>query len=95
MAYTVDFKPAWLAWIAPEVFNDLDLFRIVVFFVFHSPCHKLSAMGRSLEEYGWTHPWKKSYWLNKQLKSASSNQNLLFSRASYDLVEDALKKQIC
>ena len=40
----------WLQWIAPERFNDIDLQRIVTFFVFHSPCKELSAMSKTLDE---------------------------------------------
>lgn len=92
MAIYVDRKPDWLNWLAPEEFNDNDLFRIVIFFVFHSPCPKTSAMGKSLKEYGWNTPWQKPYWLNKQLKQASTNVNLLFSSNSYDNLEIALTK---
>ena len=83
-------SPNWLKWIAPEKFNDKDLFRIVVFFVFHSPCEGLSARGKLLTEYGWNTPWKKPYWLNKQLRQASSNYELLFSASSYALMDKAL-----
>jgi hypothetical protein len=49
-------------------------------------------MGRSLEEYGWTNPWQKPYWLNKQLIQAVSNPQLLNTCHSYDNIEEALKK---
>lgn len=55
----------WLQWIAPERFQDAELFRIVTFFVFHCPCPGLSSMGKSLEEYGWHTPWKKPCYLNR------------------------------
>ena len=87
-----DRNADWLKWIAPEKFNDEDLFRIVIFYVFHSPCPDLSSMGRSLKEYGWTAPWRKPYYLNKQLKQASTNQNLLFTAENYDAMSDALEK---
>lgn len=73
----------WLQWIAPERFNDIDLQRIVTFFVFHSPCKELSAMSKTLDEYGWKKPWQKPYWLNKQLIQASTNCNLLFPANTY------------
>ena len=82
----------WLRWIVPEEFNDSDLFRIVIFFVFHSPCKSLSSMGKSLAEYGWSTPWRKPYYLNKQLKQASSNYDLIFSANTYDMLEKALDK---
>lgn len=81
-----------MRWIAPEEFSDKDLFRIVVFFVFHCPCKSLLAMNRTLDEYGWTSPWKAPYHLNWQLKRAASNYNLIFSSKNYDAMEEALKK---
>lgn len=83
---------AWLQWIVPERFNDEDLFRIVTFFVFHSPCPELSSMGRSLSEYGWTAPWRKPYYLNRQLRQAATNYNLIYSANGYDAMENALEK---
>lgn len=92
MAVYVNQTEDWLRWIAPEEFEDRELFRIVVFFVFHSPCSGLSSMGRSLASYGWNAPWRKPYKLNCQLKQASTNYSLVFSAESYDQLEDALEK---
>lgn len=91
MKVYVNRSEDWLRWIAPEEFNDEDLFRIVVFFVFHSPCSTLSSMSRTLDVYGWNTPWGKPYYLNKQLKRSSSNYNLLFSACNYNAIEDALR----
>lgn len=82
----------WINWIAPDRFDDYDLFRIVIFFVFHSPCPKLSCMGRTLDEYGWTTPWKKPYCLNRQFRQVASNYELLFSAEKYDTMDAALVK---
>lgn len=82
----------WLEWIVPDKFNDKDLFRIVIFFVFHSPCPKLSAMGKSLSEYGWKTPWSQPYSLKKQLCQAASNNELIFSAQRYDDMETTLEK---
>lgn len=90
MIVFTDRNPKWLNWIAPEQFNDSDLFRIVVFFVFHSPCSEQSFMCRTLKEYGWSAPWKKPYWLNRQLKQAASNYELIFSAKGYDEMDIAL-----
>lgn len=92
MAYFVDKHPKWLKWIAAEDFNDTDFIRIIAFFVFHSPCPGLSSMGKMLSDYKWSAPWKLPYYLNRQLKMASTNFNLLFSAKSYDAIEDALGK---
>lgn len=92
MAVFASRNASWLQWIVPERFNDSDLFKIVTFFVFHSPCPELSSMGRSLSEYGWTAPWKKPYYLNRQLRQAATNYNLIYSANGYDAMESALEK---
>ncbi len=92
MAVYVTKKPLWMKWISSEEFRDDDLYRIITFFVFHSPCAELSSMSRTLKEYGWISPWKKPYWLNRQLKQISTNPKLLFSAHSYDAMEQALEK---
>lgn len=85
-------NPKWLQWMAPEIFNNEELFRIVIFYVFHSPCTELSAMGKGLDDYNWHTPWCKPYYLNKQLKQASTNFNLLFLAQTYNEMSDALEK---
>lgn len=92
MKVYVSENESWLRWITPDEFNDEGLFRIVTFFVFHTPCSSLSAMSKSLYEYGWKTPWKKPYYLNKHLKKNSTNFNLLYSAKSYDAIDIALKK---
>ena len=91
MAVFTSKNAEWMRWIAPEEYNDSELFRIVTFFVFHSPCDGLSSMRRTLAEYGWPAPWKKPFYLNKHLKKAASNFNLLYTASSYDDMEKALK----
>ena len=92
MKIYTDFNAEWLQWLAPERFNDADLFRIVVFFVFHSPCPELSSMGKRLSDYNWNTPWRKPFYLNRHLKQASSNPKLLFSSSTYEKMSDALSK---
>lgn len=92
MEVYVNRDEPWLRWIAPEEFNNADLFRIIVFFVFHSPCRTLSYMNRTLAEYGWHEPWKKPYQLRKQLIQVSTNCELLFSAETYDTMDEELKK---
>lgn len=60
--------------------------------MFHSPCTKLSAMGKSLADYNWNAPWNKPYYLNKQMKQAATNFDLLFSAATYGKISEALEK---
>lgn len=87
-----DKNAKWLQWIAPEKFDDRDLFRIVIFFVFHCPCKGLSAMGKSLDEYNWHKPWEKPFCLNKQLKQVSLSDKLIYSAKSYDKLDEQLIK---
>lgn len=92
MTVFTERHPAWIDWIAPDRFNDEELFRIVIFFVFHSPCRELSSMGRTLQEYGWNTPWRYPYHLNRQLKQAASTYELLYSAKNYDCMSDALER---
>lgn len=92
MAITTKRNPNWMNIITPDRFNDQDLFRIVVFFVFHSPCANLSAMRKPLSEYGWHTPWRKPYYLNRQLRQAASTYELIYSAKGYDEMDTALEK---
>lgn len=92
MVITTERNPEWINWIAPDSFEDKDLFKIVIFFLFHSPCENLSSMRKTLAEYGWTAPWKKPYYLNKQLRQVASNYELLFSAKGYNEIDAALEK---
>ena len=83
MKYYTSKNPEWLNILAPEEFNDEELFRIVIFYVFHSPCEGLSAMGKTLSSYGWNTPWSKPFYLNKQLKASASNFEILFSANNF------------
>ncbi|MEE1126083.1 MAG: hypothetical protein U0L18_09160 [Acutalibacteraceae bacterium] len=85
-----EFNPPWLEFIPPERFNNHDLYRIVTFFVFHSPCAQLSAMSHSLIDYGWDSPWRKPQYLQKKLKNASTNPDLIFSSQTIDDMRQAL-----
>lgn len=92
MATFSDRNPDWIRWIAPEHFNDQDLFKIVIFFVFHSPFSNLSSMGKTLDEYGWSAPWRKPYYLNKQLRQASLYELVVYSAKGYNEMDVALEK---
>lgn len=95
-------RPAWVQWIVPEKFNDWDSFRIVVFFVFHSPCvgnkNKLdcpSAMGKPLTAYGWNSKWgnyKTHGSLNNILRNVSSNFELIYSATGNNDMSQACQK---
>lgn len=92
MKVLTERNPDWIKWIAPERFDDKELFRIVIFFVFHSPCANLSSMGKTLAEYGWSAPWRKPFYLNKQLQQAASNYKLIYPASNYDAMDEASEK---
>lgn len=92
MCVCSDRYPTWVQWISPDQFKDKGLIRIIAFFVFHSPCEKLSCMRKSLAEYGWTTPWKKPYWLNRQLRQAASEYEVIYSAQWPGKMEEALEK---
>lgn len=92
MLVTTECNPKWIKWIGPDRFNDKDLFKIVTFFVFHSPCGNLSCMRKTLLEYGWSSPWKNPYYLNRQLRQMASNYELIYSAKSYNEMDAALEK---
>ncbi|MBE7081239.1 MAG: hypothetical protein E7372_01615 [Clostridiales bacterium] len=85
-------EPLWLGKLNIEAFEDKQFLRIITFFVFHSPVDNLSARQICLSEYGWNTPWRKPYYLNKQLKQAASNYELLFSSATFKKMDEALTK---
>lgn len=93
MSVTFTPNPHWIdKKLSIEDFTDKDLLRIIVFFLFHAPCEGQSAMGRTIEEYNWSAPWKKPYWLNRHLKKAASDFNILYSATSYDTLVTAFTK---
>lgn len=81
-------------WITETEINhyDKNFIRILDFYLVHSPVLGLSAKCKSLQHYGWESPWKKPYWLNKQLKQASGNYELLFSAQSNGAMEQNLEE---
>lgn len=85
-------QPEWLEWIAPESFEDKELFKIVTFYLFHCPSEKSSYMRKSLKDYGWNTPWRKPYKLNEQLKRATNNERLIYSSQTIKEMDKALEK---
>lgn len=85
-------EPTWLGKIRIKDFEDKQFIRIITFFMFHSPVDNLSARQISLGEYSWKTPWRKPYYLNKQLKQVTNNYQLLFSSATFKKMDEALTK---
>lgn len=47
----------WLKESIPEDFADKKLFRIILFYIIHSPCKGSSYSRSDLESFGWKNPW--------------------------------------
>ena len=94
--------PAWLEWIVPESFNATELFRIVTFFVFHSPCvgttnkpQPASAMCKPITDYGWSAKWgnyRNPNSLNYILRNSCTNFSLIYSATGNNDMQQACDK---
>lgn len=92
MIYKVQKQADWLQPIPSEILMSENFIRILRFFVFDSIVEGVSARGKSLEDdYSWTNPWAKPYYLNKQLKQLSTDESLLFSASVYVQKKDSKK----
>lgn len=87
----VDEIPTWMQETLISEYDE-DFIKILDFFQFHSPVKGLSARCVTIQEYGWHSPWKKPFWLNKQLKQMSSNYELLFSASDQSCMTENLEK---
>lgn len=69
-------------WLDTKISNnafDEDLFQIILFYVFYSPCPKYSTQGRTLQYYNWSDkPWKTNRYLKDKL-----NGNLFGEKRKY------------
>lgn len=60
--------PVWLDTEVPPEYEDEDLFKIILFFVFYSPCQGQSQRHKPLTEYGWKeNPWNTPSYLKDKL----------------------------
>lgn len=60
--------PEWLNTIVPPEYEDEDLLKIIMFFVFYSPCPGVSKRGIPLSAYGWKNkPWYSPEYLKNKL----------------------------
>lgn len=95
---TAEETPTWLEWVDFRRLNDEKLFRIVTFYVFHSPCTKpkpLSAMSRPITDYGWSQKWanyRTPTSLNYILRKASTTSSLIYSAVGNNDIQQACEK---
>ncbi len=92
MSFFVDVECNWLNALEQNIYEDIRFQKIVRFFVINTPVLGLSARTIDLKTYGWTKPWNKKYYLNRQLKELSTNPQLMFSTKNYEDMEITLEK---
>lgn len=103
MVYKVPKKANWLLDFPAGFESSENYIRIYNFFVVKSPVHGTSARSTDLTvDYGWSKPWRKPYYLNKQLKELTTDSELLYSASAYtntatntkkvELMDEALRK---
>lgn len=78
----------------PAEFGDDDLKRIILFYVFNTPCEQLSSSSIPLTAYG----WPKTVWKNNTLKEAlwsvaklKRDKTFIVAKNVYDM-KDACQK---
>ena len=80
--------PKWLDNKVPESFFDEDLYRIILFFVFYSPCRNYCTQGRNLQYYGWKEgAWDSDSYLKDKLDRASQMKYFVEKKRVSDLPE--------
>lgn len=76
----------WLNQNIEQAFSDNQFFRIVVFYIIHSPCKHGSFSGIDLEKYGWNNPWYFDKFKDKFDKVAGfkDGENYFYVEAQQD-----------
>lgn len=87
----VEHAPHWVNEDKVELDAE-DFKKIYDFFVIHTPVVRLSSRSIPLSEYGWSKPWKKPEYLNRDIKDASNNPSLFYAVQKLDDIEGALNK---
>ena len=80
--------PTWLDTVISNNAFDNDLFQIILFYVFYSPCPKYSTQGRTLQYYGWNDkPWKTNRYLKDKLNGDLFGEKNKYFRATSQISE--------
>lgn len=94
MLYKVSKEASWLEEFPEGLFGSENYIKIHSFFVVESIVDGVSARGKDLrQDYGWTDPWSRPYFLNKQLKKKTTDKDLLYSAEVYEQKADSMKKE--
>ena len=86
------YSPHHPGWIkrnkVPAEFGDDDLKRIILFYVFNTPCEQLSSISIPLTDYD----WPKTVWQNNELKDQlfsvaklKRNETFAVAKSVYDM----------
>lgn len=86
------FVSDWIFPLDEAYFESENFKKILSFYVIHTPVLSLSAQAKDLHTHGWSRPWNKKYYLNKQLKNTSTNPKLIYAAQTYADMSNALNK---
>lgn len=76
----------------PTEFGDDDLKRIILFYVFNTPCEQLSTSSIPLKDYGWS----KTVWQNNILKDQLFNVAKLKRNETFAIAKNVYDiKHVC
>ena len=111
MAYSdkeliTDVHPKWLDTFVSPDYEDDELYKIILFYVIHSPCIGQSARCIFLQDRGWkAKPWDSHYYLKDRLnkaifgddepvlKKVDSKAEMKKEAENFDLEEDFYSKR--
>lgn len=79
----------WPLWSARKGIDKDDFFRIVDFYVLHSPCRVSSYSPKKLEQYGWKNPWNSSRFRDAfdHIPGFKENDNFWFHESKNHFLE--------
>lgn len=77
-----NLNPGWIKTVVPENFNEVNLNRIIWFYVIHTICVDLSANGIAISKYGWeSKVWKKGKLRDRLYNVCNFEKNKNFYKA--------------
>lgn len=86
--------PEWIEVVIPKEYYDEDFYKIMMFFVFHSPCLGQSKRMITLQDRGWKkEPWHSSSYLKDKFDDAIFGDNIRLYKMSesHNSFEEAIE----
>lgn len=78
--YLTELIPDWLT---KGISFDEDIYKIIQFYIFYSPCQKYAVQGRTLSYYGWKDkPWNSNKYLKSKLDSIAFQNKTKYFRVA-------------